>query len=689
MTAVTASRRPGALPGIPAHTRKRDDIQGLRAAAVLLVVLFHAGLPIHGGFLGVDMFFVISGFVIASTLLRELGKDSTVDLARFYVRRAKRLLPALAVMLTTVLVASVALAPAGIGHEASLTGLFAPFFGSNIYLTFLPTGYFAVDQQLNPLLHTWTLGVEEQFYLVFPLLLVGAWLRATTAGKPRAAPRFAATSIAALSAASLLVSLLWWHGFELGWANNPTQLAYYSSLARGWEFGLGALLALGGSLAMRIPCRAASALGLLGAGGVAAAAGGLLNASGDGPSIAAIVLACVSTAAVIVAGQASRGVVSRLLGSRALVAVGDRSYSIYLWHWPLIVFARATFPGVGSAPAIAAALSLVPAWLSYRYVENPIRFAPAIRGRRALAVALAAVAFPTAAAAAVIWVESALPDLTYPAELHADRARGCDIPAPFGAPGRPRCVWPARKPRGVIVLIGDSNAGHFTEPVVTAGNRAGFTVKVATLHGCPFVQLRVSWRLDAGCPAFDRKSLPALVREHPSLVFIAGRDNEYIDGSRAALGSLTGGRVTHNSARKARLWSAGLRSEIATLNRAGIPVVVVRPIPGLTINEQSCAPLLLWTGRCRSRVSRAHVDQQLRRAVESEDRAVGGLPAAWTLDLENELCSVTSCDARSLPGGARAYVDSEHLSVAGAMTLVPRFSSAIAAHARGGTSPRR
>lgn len=155
--------------------QRRHDIQGLRGVAVLLVVLYHASLPVAGGFTGVDVFFVISGFVIARALWTELRSTGRIDLRHFYARRIKRLLPALALLLVAVAAMGALASPIGAQRESALTGIAASLFAANAYLYHLPAGYFDVNTGLVPLLHTWTLAVEEQFYLVFPGLLLASW----------------------------------------------------------------------------------------------------------------------------------------------------------------------------------------------------------------------------------------------------------------------------------------------------------------------------------------------------------------------------------------------------------------------------------------------------------------------------------------------------------------------------------
>src|SRR2546430_4743365 len=178
---------------------RRRDIQGLRAGRVLLVVAYHAGLPVVCGFFGVDVFFVISGFVISGVLTSELAETGRLDLARFYRRRVKRLLPALAVMLSVVAALGTLASPVGAARTGGITGIWASVFGANFYLSELSTGYFDVAATLNPLQHTWTLGVEEQFYLAFPILILVAW-RIGRWRSDRTA-RLAAAAVVALAAA--------------------------------------------------------------------------------------------------------------------------------------------------------------------------------------------------------------------------------------------------------------------------------------------------------------------------------------------------------------------------------------------------------------------------------------------------------------------------------------------------------
>jgi peptidoglycan/LPS O-acetylase OafA/YrhL len=670
-----------ALTTSPAAGRaRRADIQGLRGVAVLLVVLYHAGLHVSGGFTGVDVFFAISGFVITGMLLPELEASGSIDLWRFYVRRARRLLPALAVMLTVVAVVGVLASPIELERTGAFTGIAASVFAANVYLFQLSAGYFDAAATLNPLLHTWTLAVEEQFYIVFPTLLVIGWRLS------RRRSRVAASAaIGVISVLSFVLAVVLSSGTTFGSAQ---RFAFYSSFTRAWEFGAGALLALAAPVLRRLSATSGQIVGVAGLAAIGAGAfviRGTVSFPGW-PTLLPVGGAC----ALLAAGFAHSILSTRILSARPIVWIGDRSYSWYLWHWPVIVFARALVPGAGVA-AVAAALSLVPACLSYRYVENPIRFRVDFHRRRVLGLVAICVVVPIAVCTGWIGVQDALSRTSAMQawqtadQPHADLVNGCESPVPLGQRTGTRwirCSSSTAHARGRIVLVGDSNAGHFTEPVVRAAARAGYDVTVAPLAGCPFVDLRVVGTSvgERACRGFDSGSLSALVRARPSLVVLANRDDDLISASSKGFGSAAGGAVAYGRAEKARLWERGLASVLHRLSRAGIPVLLVRPVPAIPTLPSGCAVIRVLTGSCRGSVSRTAVAVSRRRAVEAENRAVRLAPTAVILDVEDDLCGPTRCS--SVRDGTVLYRDSDHLTVAGALTLTSVFYRAIVLHAR-------
>ena len=662
---------------------RRPDIQGLRGLAVLLVVLFHAGLPVPGGFTGVDVFFAISGFVITAMLLKELTSIGRINLRRFYARRVKRLGPALALMVATIAVLGTVASPAATQQVGARTGLFASLFSANAYLFKVHSGYFDPAATLNPFLNTWTLAVEEQFYVFFPALLLLSWWLGRRSGFFRSSGRWpAVVAVSVTTAVSFLLAR------EFAGSPYPShqQFAFYGSPTRAWEFGMGALLALLVPWLARMPRPFAQLLGVLGLAAIGAGAFAIHDATTF--PVMPTLLPVIGTCALLAAGAASRSGMARVLGVRPAVWVGDLSYSWYLWHWPLIVFATALWPGAGWAAPTLAALSLLPAWLSYRFVENPIRFNRRISGRAVVALAAMCVAVPIGACLGfakttkALSTEATMKTYQRSQASHADVLLGCDSPTPLGQRTANACTLRTPNPRGQIVLIGDSNAGHLSEAVARAANRAGFELTIATFSACPFIDLEVTephYSMGA-CRRFYTGSLEALVRLRPSLVIGASRADLYIRRDTAGLGSPGRNAVSHSTVAKADLWAQGLASSLHHLNDAGIPVVVVQPVPIQPMPFGDCAVIRILTRSCEGSVARSTVEKDRRLAVDAENRAVASAPAAWTIDLIDKLCGADRCG--SMHGKTAMYRDRYHLSVDGALTLTNEFYRTILTHAR-------
>jgi peptidoglycan/LPS O-acetylase OafA/YrhL len=371
MTEVHVARVDLGAPAQELHRRR--DIQGLRALAVIMVVAFHARLPVPGGFTGVDVFFVISGFVITAMLKREFTRRGTIRLASFYGRRFLRLTPALALLVACVAVASALLqSPFGPQQATAETGIGAMLLAANLVIAHATGDYFATDAKFNPLLNTWSLSVEEQFYLVFPTILLICWW----IGMKLRRPGFAAWMVLGISIASFWLCLSWTNGGSqwpevTSWLGSPQSAAFYFSPARAWEFGVGALLAVALTRRRVISRSLARWSGLLGISMILLAAFGIDDRMAF-PGYVAL-LPVIGTALVILAGCQHTTLTSRALGIGPLVAIGDVSYSWYLWHWPVLVFAAMLLPAEQPMLALAALASLIPALISYFAVEQPLR----------------------------------------------------------------------------------------------------------------------------------------------------------------------------------------------------------------------------------------------------------------------------------------------------------------------------
>lgn len=374
----------------------RPDIEGLRAIAVLLVVVYHARLgPFHGGLVGVDVFFVLSGFLITSLLIRELQTSSRISMIGFWARRAKRLLPASSVtVITTLLVARWMLAPLefrSLGHDA----LAAAGFVINIVFMRRGNDYFAADSVgPSPLLHFWSLALEEQFYLVWPLLIALA-----------ARARRSLRAIGILIAVVVVVSF----GAGVWYTKRSPITAFYVLPTRAWELGVGALLAVAESQLDRIKHAACVLLGWAGLAGVIVSSL-VINDRTPFPGVAAL-LPVLSTAALIAAGSTSaRFTPTPVLSFAPLQWIGKRSYAIYLWHWPAYALATARWGTLDNGQAaLTMGVAIAIAAVSYSLIENPIRRDPWLAGRPLRPLALGGSLALVAAVLAIVTFKSPIP----------------------------------------------------------------------------------------------------------------------------------------------------------------------------------------------------------------------------------------------------------------------------------------
>jgi peptidoglycan/LPS O-acetylase OafA/YrhL len=467
----------------------RPDIQGMRALAVGMVVVYHLYPSLlTGGFAGVDVFFVISGFLITGHLLREYHKTGRVALLDFWGRRAKRLVPAAAVVLTVTWVASRLLLPATrLADTASQIRASALYF-QNWQLAWNAVDYLKSDSAASPVQHFWSLSVEEQFYLGWPLLFLLAALVALTA-RGTEQKRARGHHVAFLLAGAVVAGSLWYSVYYTH--ANPAG-AYFVTTTRIWELGIGGLLALlPAGLSHRI-----SRLGLLGwAGlGLVIASGFVLSGTNAFPGFLALLPAGGAAALILGGSAAGRFGPHRLMSARPMVFIGGISYSLYLWHWPLIVLYTAwsgRAAGAVTGPAIVVA-AIALSWLTKVWVEDKVRTASLLSGHdwRSVSTALAAVVpvvlvslyiaaepapwnghlgpnYPGAAALASkvtkVKPEPVLPSPTA-IKLPAYWQQGCLVPESSATPKE--CVYgDTSDPVLTVALVGDSIAGEWFTPL--------------------------------------------------------------------------------------------------------------------------------------------------------------------------------------------------------------------------------
>lgn len=360
----------------------RPDIDGLRAVSVIAVLCFHLGLGCTGGYVGVDVFFVISGFLITSLILKDLD-SGTFSLTRFWERRIRRIFPAVAVTVAAVLVTGYLLLTPGDLFDLAKSSVAQALLTANVYF-WRNSGYFAERAELKPLLHTWSLAVEEQFYLGFPLLLL--WLR-----------RFSRKQIALILGGISVISF----AASAYWVFRSPVLAFFVLPTRAWELLAGGILA---ALPRTIRLRAAVAESLALAGLVAILIAVFFYDSRTlfpGPSA---LLPVGGAAGIIFANHDRLTAVGRLLSTRPFVFVGLISYSLYLWHWPAMVFSRHVFADANRQLQLGLVVfSFVAATLSWKFVETPFRTSGLLTTRRAVFAFAAATIVLLASSSLVLW----------------------------------------------------------------------------------------------------------------------------------------------------------------------------------------------------------------------------------------------------------------------------------------------
>ena len=656
---------------MPSHpSRFRSDIEGLRGAAILLVVLFHAGVrSFAGGFVGVDVFFVLSGFFITGLLVREREQTGRVDLPEFYGRRALRLMPPLLVVLLATLAAVTWLyAPidrAPIAARARMVALSA----GNVEFARGSVDYFSSGE--NPLLHTWSLAVEEQFYVVWPLvlLLIALWAErradpARVGADDDTRPLLAGFALAgALSFAGSL------------WLTQASQpWAFFGMPTRIWEF------ALGGALAVVLARSTASADrrgALLQAAGLVAI--GLAVATYDRatpyPGTAALVPALAAGALLYGGARAPDSVVSRALSVAPLRWLGRLSYAWYLWHWPLVGLGAVLDRDIGVPGKLAwslAALGL--AWLTHRFIEQPARMGRLSRLTASQLAALALVASIGGAALAHGAMRAAerrvaQPDQRAFAAAREDRMRH-DCWATTLEDERGPCEFGDVSSRTTIALLGDSHAEHWLGGLDRVGRERGWKIVAMVKGGCPvadmpeLMQPRLK-RYYHECTRYREAMLGRIVAMRPAAVILSSWDH-YIppDGTGADW------QVTP------AMWYAGLRRTYARLTRAGLPVVAIKGTPRTWFDVPAClsrqAAKLPFAQECTYERARS----LSRSAIAAQVAAARGLPVRF-VDMNDQICAATRCGV--VKQGVVVFTDDNHLTASFTRSLAPVLGARLVA----------
>jgi|KBSSwiStaDraftv2_1062776.scaffolds.fasta_scaffold02149_1 peptidoglycan/LPS O-acetylase OafA/YrhL len=654
----------------PTSRSKRFDIQGLRAIAVLVVVAFHAGLGLPGGFVGVDIFFVISGFVITTMLDREWQQRGSIRFKNFYIRRFKRLTPALALMVAVTMFFAIAIvSPSGPQQATGKTAVGAMGLAANLVIARTTGGYFGEDAEANPLLHTWSLSVEEQFYLLLPSLIVCGWILARKRGLALS-PFVALAAVASLSfalavAGSVGVSV---PGFQ-------SLLGFYSPVTRAWEFAVGALLAL--AVAHRSPRsrQLPSVLGISGLGLLVASVV-LINDRTPFPGLWTV-LPVAGTLLLLFSGLDGTAPTSRLLSTRPMVALGDWSYSIYLWHWPFICFAGLLWNRNSWALFAAALASIVPAVLSYKYVEQPIRdMSPPIPRRWVVLVATTLIP-PLVLGGLVVtgatngWWSNSVRQLqaaTIPRTIA--NAYGCDDRRPLGPAISDLCVWNRDAHSQPIYLVGDSQSAQFSEGFIQAANSLHRPLYIAAANACPFVALGffrdlLTGRDNSACKNYVDRSLHYLAEAPSGIVVIANADSYWFDNEFEV--GTSSANISIEPRTKLAAFRIDLLRTVDEIRKAGHKVLLVQTVPhwysdtaGNIWDPRLCTNVAAISGNCSAErpLADALADRKSVRLVLAET-AEAAKAGVW--DPAIPLCPAQTCSTNA-PSFGR-YRDRGHISI--------------------------
>ena len=631
----------------------RRDIQGLRGMAVLLVLLYHTGAVLPGGFIGVDVFFVISGYVITASLQREWLSTGTIRFRNFYTRRVRRLLPALALLIAMTVFASILFqSPSGPQQATAKTAIGAIAIAANFVIFRSIGGYFSAAAENNPLLHIWSLSVEEQFFLVFPAAIALGWSLARRQGTSKS---IAAWIVAGgIAIPSILLSVSTSYGLiDVPLIGGSSRMfAFYSSLTRAWEFAVGALLVL---LAPRLSRLPDWRLDRLGGVGLVLVLGSAVTLSENWifPGFA-VLFPVAGAAALILSGSTRRSDGRTMLEHPLLVWVGDLSYSWYLWHWPMVVFTRLYFSDSWWVLLAAAGLSLVPAYLSWRYLESPIIRSVRLSGRRVVGLLAVALLVPGLLTVVLAVGSKTGWGFDWPVGAHVVVQNGCD----HGEFDPSACTWTAEASRGTVLLAGDSQSWAVADGLITAAGELGYDTTVATLNGCAFVypdsELPGDW---AECREFRSAVTEFATSTRPNAVIISNWSVGYVG----------------DEPESRRRWASGLVGLFDVFNDAGVPVVLFSSYPRGDDDAIS-----------RSLIIRPDADRSTDAVRSREERA-------WLIGLETELAAAYDevyvfdpyevlCDrsvCRTAVGGTEYYTDANHLSRAGALLLAPPMAEIL------------
>lgn len=647
----------------------RADVEGLRAVAILLVVAAHARVPgLDGGFVGVDVFFVLSGFLITGLLVHEVRSTRRVDLPAFYARRLRRLLPALAAMLATTAVAAVLLlAPLEQQPQVMPLGA-AALWLSNFHFALSDVDYFGAAAESSLVLHTWSLGVEEQFYLFWPAFLMFLLPAGASPGGQLMFHRLKWGLIAAL-----LVSL----ASSVALTYTAPRLAFYMMPARIWQFAAGALIFLHTGDRPLPNTRTTKAVGWAGLVLIVGTAL-LIDKQAPYPGLWAIAPTLGTALVLTCHARVPDAGVGLVLSWGALQRLGRVSYAWYLWHWPVLVLGATVVPAESLMTRVAlAGLALGMAVVSYWLVEAPARRSPWWSSHPGTTISAAGATMLALCVLVSAWAHR-LPEWGHSPEQDRFTAIRSDLPGIYAlgcddvfdsTELKPCAVGPGHA-KNTAVILGDSVAVQWFPAIAPVFQNAGWRLVVLTKSACPMVDEPVFYasigRRYTECEAWRAEAIRWVARARPQVLLIGSANSYPLEDSQ---------------------WREGSQRVLADVSASAGHVFVIRGTPSLPFDGPGCLFRESWRGRfvslptnCVAQRSDApQVFDQLQRAAAEYENV-------QLLDFNELVCPSGKCKAAQ--GSSVVFRDSQHVTASFIKRLSGRVEAALGPAIAAAAPPR-
>ena len=654
----------------------RLDIQGLRAVAVILVIAFHYDLGLSLGYLGVDVFFVISGYVISLSTIRNIRSEKRFNWKFYYRRRVRRLLPGAAIVaVVSALFALLALSPFGPQQKAATMLMSVATYSTNFAL--MKSNYYALDSTSNPLLHFWSLAVEEQFYFLWgPVILA---VVAINARRDRRSTRVALVICGVLvTVISLALFILMsryestvmnWVGFKRLADNGllPSSLAFYSPLTRGWEFVAGVGIALVDSRTLRTNSRASLAHFMAAIGLLLLICGvsncfGLWDSSTSlviGLSPWAVIATVLGTSALLWAGN-RRAFTNSFFALRPLTYLGDISYTLYLWHWPIWVFGIAIFGRNNWVVLFGLFLTLLVSVMQYHFVEDPFR-SRLIFPR--LNIFKTVISFGVVCTVATIGINVLSPKIgekvagtsikNLNSHIVEEPCKGSRVIVGEAT----SCRFKENGSNGLWLLVGDSTAKSISDGFVATAKNLNKEVMVFFKPGCSFQTPQSKF---AGyCKEWRQNVWSAITILNPEVVAVSNLNYLYVRDKPAPYTNIASARLA---------WAEEIKATFTKLNALKSIGVLIQTVPETKFDIRYEASLLHQKRFKERRVNNR--DNEFLNLIEK--RALNKVRGKYAvIDLYPELCDDTNCVVEKEVG--MLYEDSSHLSSIGSMYMARKL----------------